>query len=186
MSTAFTVRRVDAGQLAAQADQLEPLYRQCFAGPPWNETPQRLAEFQQRLAVQFAHPAAGGLTADDDNGQLLGAIYGWPAGPQLPTETDFDRAVAAAATAPLAVELTAPSLIIAELMVHPHHRRRGIARQLLTEYTAGWPSAWLCTHPDAPAAHMYDALGWRRCVQFQVADYPLVLFTYNRRDQDER
>jgi GNAT superfamily N-acetyltransferase len=63
-------------------------------------------------------------------------------------------------------------------MVDPAHQCKGIGRTLLTRFTIGWPSAWLCTHPDSPAARMYRRDGWREETEFAVEEYPMVLFTW--------
>jgi GNAT superfamily N-acetyltransferase len=74
--------------------------------------------------------------------------------------------------------LTAPALVVAELMVHPVHRRRGLAREMLDRYLAGWSHAWLCTHPHAPAAALYESLGWRAQFGFTVGELPLVVYLW--------
>jgi GNAT superfamily N-acetyltransferase len=173
----ITVRRTDAIQLARYAAQLEVLYRRCFAGPPWHESAERLAGFPDRLTAHLGRDGFDGLVAAEA-GRLVGAVYGWPAGRVLESGSRFDDALAAAVPPPLAARLVAPALIVAELMVDPEHQQRGIGRTLLTRFTAGWPSAWLCTHPDAPAAGMYRHDGWQEQARFTVDDCPMVLFTW--------
>jgi GNAT superfamily N-acetyltransferase len=113
-----------------------------------------------------------------DGGELVGVVYGWPAGPELASGSHFDDALAAAVTPAVAGRLVAPALIVAELMVHPEHQQRGIGRALLCRFVERWPSAWLCTHPDAPAAGMYRRGGWLEETAFAVDEYPMVLFTW--------
>lgn len=171
-----------AADVLARQAELHSVYRACFADPPWSEDETTLAAFPQRLARQMAHPGAHGLLAEDpdsgDLGRVAGAVYGWPAGDALPSGTVFDDALAAAAPPSSAALLTAPALVVAELMVHPVHRRRGLARELLDRYLAGWSRAWLCTHPHAPAVALYESLGWRAQFGFTVGELPLVVYLW--------
>jgi GNAT superfamily N-acetyltransferase len=113
-----------------------------------------------------------------DGHQLVGVVYGWPAGRELAAGSPFDDALAAAVTPAAARRLLAPAVVVAELMVDPGHQRRGIGRALLTRYVDDWPAAWLATHPDAPAATMYRQEGWRQEFEFVIDDQPLVVFTW--------
>lgn len=177
MSRAIAVRAVDAVELSTYAGQLEDLYRQCFSGPPWLESEDRLAGFQERFSHHMSNPGASGVVVVDGE-QLVGVVYGWPAGTELASGSPFDDALAAAVTPAIARRLVAPALVVAELMVDPGHQRRGIGRALLTRYVDDWPAAWLATHPDAPAATMYRQEGWRQEVEFAIDYYPLVVFTW--------
>lgn len=173
----ITVRRTDAIQLGRHATRLESLYRRCFTAPPWRESAERLAGFPDRLTAHLGRGGFGGLVAEA-SGQLVGVAYGWPAGPDLGTGNRFDDALAAAVVPAVAARLIAPALVVAELMVDPAHQRKGIGRELLTRLTDGWPRAWLCTHREAPAAHMYRVAGWCEETHFCVDEYPMVLFTW--------
>lgn len=177
MSRAIAVRAVEAFELAAYGQRLERLYRQCFSGPPWLESEERLAAFDDRFARHLANPGAGGVVVSDGD-DVVGVVYGWPAGQELQTGTPFDDALAAAATPEITPRLVAPAVTVAELMVHPRHQRRGIGRALLTRYVEDWPAAWLATHPDAPAATMYRQEGWRLELEFAVEYHPMVVFTW--------
>ncbi|HYQ69560.1 GNAT family N-acetyltransferase [Actinophytocola sp.] len=177
MSRAIAVRAVEAFELAACAGQLERLYRQCFSTPPWLEPEERLARFHDRLDGHVSNPGAGGVLVSDGD-ELVGAIYGWPAGRELASGSPFDDALAAAAPPEIAQRLVAPAVVVAELMVDPRHQRRGIGRALLTRYVEEWPAAWLATHPEAPAATMYRQAGWRQEFEFAVDTRPMVVFTW--------
>jgi GNAT superfamily N-acetyltransferase len=177
VSRDIDVRAVDAFKLTAYAGQLERLYRQCFSTPPWLESEERLAGFRDRLAHHLANPGAGGVIVCDGD-DLVGVVYGWPAGHELATGSPFDDALAAAVIPSVASRLVAPAVVVAELMIDPAHQRRGIGRALLTRYVEDWPAAWLATHPDAPAATMYRREGWQREFDFAVDDYPMVVFTW--------
>jgi GNAT superfamily N-acetyltransferase len=176
----YRLSPAEPAEVLSHVDELHRIYRACFADPPWSEDEATLAAFPQRLAHQMAHPGAHGILAEDpDNvGRVAGAVYGWPAGDALPSGTEFDDALAAAAPPSSAALLTAPALVVAELMVHPVHRRRGLAREMLDRYLAGWSHAWLCTHPHAPAAALYESLGWRAQFGFTVGELPLVVYLW--------
>jgi predicted N-acetyltransferase YhbS len=173
----INVHRCDAIRLGRHATQLESLYRRCFTEPPWRETADRLAAFPDRLTRHLGHDGFDGLVAVE-GGRLVGAVYGWPAGRALESGNQFDDTLAAAVTPAVADRLVAPALIVAELMVDPGHQQRGIGSTLLTRLTADWPSAWLCTHPDAPAAGMYRRGGWCEELRFVVDELPMILFTW--------
>jgi GNAT superfamily N-acetyltransferase len=161
----------------ACAGQLDRLYRQCFSTPPWLEPADRLSGFHDRLDRHLSNPGVGGVLVSDGD-DLVGAIYGWPAGRELAAGSPFDDALAAAASPEIAKRLVAPAVIVAELMVDPRHQRRGIGRALLTRYVEEWPAAWLATHPEAPAATMYRQEGWRQEFEFAVDTQPMVVFTW--------
>jgi GNAT superfamily N-acetyltransferase len=177
VSRAIAVRAVDAFELAAYATRLERLYRLCFSGPPWFEPEDRLDGFHNRFERHLSNPGAGGVVVSDGD-DLVGVVYGWPAGQELASGSPFDDALAAAVTPEIARRLVAPAVVVAELMVDPAHQRRGIGRALLTRYVEDWPAAWLATHPDAPAATMYRQEGWRQECEFAVDYSPLVVFTW--------
>ncbi len=168
---------MDAYELAGYTGRLERLYRQCFSTPPWLEPEDRLAGFRDRLARHLDNDGASGVVVVDRD-ELLGVVYGWPAGSELASGSPFDDALAAAVSPEVARRLVAPAVVVAELMVDPGHQRRGIGRALLTRYVEDWPAAWLATHPEAPAAAMYREAGWLQEAEFVVTDYPLVVFTW--------
>jgi GNAT superfamily N-acetyltransferase len=171
------VHRCDAIQLGRHVTQLETLYRRCFTEPPWRESADRLAAFPDRLTRHLGHDGFDGLVAVE-GGRLVGAAYGWPAGRDLESGNQFDDTLAAVVPPAVADRIVAPALTVAELMVDPERQQLGIGRTLLTRLTADWPAAWLCTHPDAPAAGMYRRGGWREEFRFTVDDFPMVLFTW--------
>ncbi|MGB3437918.1 MAG: GNAT family N-acetyltransferase [Actinophytocola sp.] len=178
MSHDIAVRSVNAFELAAYSHQLERLYRKCFTSPPWHEPEERLAAFQGRLGQHMANSGSGGVVVADGD-ELVGVVYGWPAGQELASGSPFDDALATAATPAIARRLVAPAVVVAELMVDPGHQRRGIGRALLTRYVEDWPAAWLATHPEAPAATLYRQEGWQQECEFSVGENdPMVVFTW--------
>ncbi|GIE81737.1 N-acetyltransferase [Actinoplanes philippinensis] len=172
----FTITAATAEELREQVNRLHTVYRQCFAAPPWNETPEDIAAYPRQLDRQTSYPGAHGFIAEHD-GQIAGAVYGWPAPPRLPENNEYDLAVRDAAGPDVADLLVAPAVIVAELMVAPAHRRRGLGRTLLARYVAGHPRAWLATHPQAPAVALYETEGWIRRAAYLVGRKPLVLYT---------
>ncbi|MEU4160468.1 GNAT family N-acetyltransferase [Actinoplanes sp. NPDC026670] len=173
----FTITAATAEQLRELADRLHTVYRQCFAAPPWNETPDEIAAYPRQLARQTGHPGAHGFVAEDEHGEIAGAVYGWPAPPRLPENNEYDLAVRDAVGPDAAGLLVEPAVLVAELMVAPAHRRRGLGRMLLARYTAGHPRAWLATHPQAEAVALYEAEGWIRRAAYIVGRKPFVLYT---------
>ncbi|GAA0546172.1 GNAT family N-acetyltransferase [Paractinoplanes ferrugineus] len=173
----IAIRPVSAAQLCDLQDRLEPVYRQCFSAPPWNETDEEIADYPARLARHTGHPGSYGFVAEE-GAELAGAIYGWPAPACLPEASAFDLAVRDAVSPAVAALLVAPAVVVAELMVAPAFHRRGIGRTLLAEYVAGRSRAWLATHPGAGAVALYESEGWVRRAAYVASGTPLVLYTY--------
>ena len=149
---------VDADELVVLAAPLERMYRRCFAGPPWYEGETTLAAFAHRLAAHSAMPGAHGIVIRRAE-EIAGVIYGWPAASNASDNAFYVRVDNAVHPAEH-YRLRAPSLEVAELMVDPEHQRRGLGRELLAQFANPHPHAWLCTHPDAPARHLYESAGW--------------------------
>ena len=152
------IEHLTATGLGQLREPLLDLYRRCFTGPPWNETDVRV--FADVADEHFAKPGLNSVAAFQDD-DLLGIVYGWPC-PASPPDDDFHHSVPRSALP----HLVAPAHTVAELMVHPDHQRRGIGRELLSEYLRDVPRAWLVTHPDAPARALYESAGWQPGEQF--------------------
>ncbi|MEV0131759.1 GNAT family N-acetyltransferase [Dactylosporangium sp. NPDC050688] len=180
-----TLRPADPAALHARTALLQELYRDCFAGPPWSEPEEQLADFPAQLLRQTSHPGARGLLAHD-GAALVGAVYGWPAPAALPRQTAFDQAVADATPPHARALLMAPSLVVAELMVATSHRRRGIAARLLSAYVVDAPAAWLVTHRDGGAPTFYRRCGWQQAAAFTAGGEPMLLFTWARHSPPAR
>lgn len=171
----ITINRAGPAVIQADTPALWQLYRECFAGPPWCEPEARLAGFPDQLRRQTSHPGAGGFLARDGS-TLVGAIYGRPAPATPPQGTDFDRAVAGAASS--SAVLTTPALVVAELMVAATHRRQGIAARMLSAYTPDAPAAWLVTHRDGGAPAFYRRQRWWQDAAFTSGGVPMLLYTW--------
>ncbi|SEG75999.1 Acetyltransferase (GNAT) family protein [Thermomonospora echinospora] len=157
----LSAEHLDAAATLALSDQVEPLYRSCFSEPPWNETEEELAACGLRLSRAVCRPGFRALAVRDTDGTLLALCYGWPTPPNL-TGCDVYARLTAAIGSTAAHDLTRGAFEIAELMVAPRARGRGIGGRLLTTITAPWPRAWLSTLLDSPAARLYQRHGWRR------------------------
>ncbi|MEV6693947.1 GNAT family N-acetyltransferase [Micromonospora sp. NPDC051196] len=175
MVLSFVMTGLDGAGLRQLVAHLHPIYRDCFAAPPWNEPAEKIAEFPARLARHTSEPGAYGSVAERD-GEIVGAVYGWPAPAVLPAANAFDIAVREAAPPDVAALLVAPAVVVAELMVAPAYRGHGVGRELLARQV-GDRAAWLATHPDAAAAQLYERTGWVRRFSYQVDSRPLTLFT---------
>lgn len=146
------------------------LYRDCYAHPPWSETPEQLAAYPEKLAASTGREGFAAWIMRD-GGRLAGVCYGWPTPADLSGSRIYTTLIRAAG-AERAAALTRNSFELAELFVHPAHRRRGLGETLLARAVAGWESAWLITHPGAPAARLYRRLGWRQDVALPADFYP--------------
>ena len=175
----MTPEHVTGGQLEERAEEVHELYRRCFTEPPWNEQVMQLDEYPEKLATALARPDLRAM-AVLDGPTLAGLVYGWPAPEELPDEP-FYRALAAAVSS--VDELLAPALDVVELMVNPAYRGRGIGRALLTGFVRDHRSAWLVTHPEAPARGLYERAGWKTLGAFvnHLGD-PRVIYTWSRPD----
>ncbi len=169
-------RTIDAAGFPDLTPRLDPLFRACFGAAPWFESEQRLAALPARMAWMALRPGAHAELAED-GANLAGAAIAWPMPESFPVDNADLQAVAAAAPDELLSRLVAPALLVAKLMVAPAHRRRGVARTLMTRIVPPGTPAWLSTHPDAPAAQVYDALGWCRRLRYEVDGSPLLLYT---------
>jgi GNAT superfamily N-acetyltransferase len=173
----YTFTPVTGDQIVARAADLLPIYRACFSEPPWDPALARFDEYPQQVARHMATPGAHGILAESPSG-LAAAIYGWPSPATMPAATAFDHTLLAAVPADLVARLTAPGVVVVELMVDPAHRRKGLATSLLRSFVEPWPQAWLCTHRQAPAGHLYEREGWQRAVTFSAGTIPFVIYTH--------
>lgn len=154
----YELASVDAKTLAVLVAPLAHLYRRSFSGPPWHEGEERFAGFADRLTAHLAVSGAHGVVAWHGD-KVAGVVYGWPAAAKVP-DSSFYADVYGAVDPVEHHLLMAPSLEIAELMVDPGHRSRGLGRALLTRLADPHPQTWFCTHPDAPARSLFESEGW--------------------------
>jgi GNAT superfamily N-acetyltransferase len=171
-----TIELIGPDRLAELAEPLHQLYRVCFAEPPWNEPPEQIDGYPAVLSRDLVQPGIFALVAMDGP-TLAAVVYGWPAPAHLPNEPVYRRLVRALPACDHH-HLVAPALRVTELMVDPRYRRNGLARTLLGRFVAGQPSAWLSTHPQAPARSLYESTGWRALCQFTTGTgRPAMIYT---------
>jgi GNAT superfamily N-acetyltransferase len=151
--------------------QIIDLYQRCYAAPPWSETPEQLNDYPANLAASMERPGFIAHTASDDAGRLVGVCYGWPTPADLTGNHVYDTLIKTfgldATTA-----LTRDAFEVVELFIHPDHQGQGIGRNLLTQATGSWPTAWLITSPQAPAAVLYRKLGWQEAGDLPTDFHP--------------
>jgi GNAT superfamily N-acetyltransferase len=173
------VEHLDRSSTLAAAAELRVLYRTCFAAPPWCETEKELVAFGGRLAAAVARPGFRAVAARGERGAIRGVCYGWPTPAGLDGSPLYDR-LREAFGAPAAMRLTDGAFEVAELMVDPRARGRGLGTALLTAAIGNWPRAWLLTLAEAPAARLYTRLGWRPAGQVPMdSDRVWTVFTWS-------
>lgn len=127
------------------------VYAAAFAEPPYGETTDQAVALAERLDRYAQRDGFCVPIVQDDAGEVIGfalAVTGRPG--------DWWREQVAAALGPAGERrwLGPGFTEIVHLAVHPGHRRRGLARDLLCALvaTSTDPTAVLSCHPDAPAA----------------------------------
>jgi GNAT superfamily N-acetyltransferase len=164
-------REHDGAGIAEMSGQIIDLYRECYAAPPWSETPEQLDAYPAKLAAAADRPGFSALTAHDEGGRLDGVCYGWPTPADLTRNHLYDT-LAETFGAATVTAFTRNALEVAEIFVRPGCQGQGIGRRLLTRLTDGWPAAWLITSPHVPAADLYRRLGWREVGPLPAGFYP--------------
>ena len=170
---------LDPTATLALRDQIRPLYRSCFSGPPWNEPEEKLATSDHRLSQAVCRAGFQARAVRSPDGTLLALAYGWPTPPSLTGCDVYERLIAAIGPA-AARDLTRDAFEIAELMVTPTLRRRGIGTALLTAMTTYRPRTWLVTRTDSPAAHLYTRTGWQQACALPETNWAVFTWTAPR------
>jgi GNAT superfamily N-acetyltransferase len=179
-------RERDGAGIMGMSGQVIDLYRECYAAPPWSETPGQLDAYPARLAVAAARPGFSALTAHDDDGRLTGVCYGWPTPADLTRNHLYDTLAETFGMAAVTA-LTRGAFEVGEVFVRPGRQGQGIGRRLLTRLTDGWSTAWLITSPHVPAADLYRRLGWREVGPLPTGFYPrlrLSVFALTRTSEE--
>lgn len=135
-----------------------PIYVACFSGPPWHDATADVAAYHELVGGDFAEPGFRAFEAVADDGALLGVAYGWhhERSAARGTVRLLDQALGADADAFWARD----PIGVAEVMVAPEARRRGIAQGLLDLLAPPHQAAWLATHVDSEANGFYRRTGW--------------------------
>lgn len=140
---------------------LQPLYNEVYAEPPYCEGPKEHAEFVERWDAQITQPGFRIVFAHDTtNGELIGFTFGlplsrsrWWQGLRDPIDPAFTA------------ENGRRTFAIIELVVHADYRRQGLGRALHDTLLAGRPEerVTLCVRPEpeaAPARAAYASWGY--------------------------
>lgn len=181
-SDCYYYQALTGREMGALPASLQRLYRHCYARPPWSASEEHLAAFPDRLADHLDQPGAHGIVVTDTL-ELAGAIYGWPAPAPRP-EDPLTNAVYTAIPPDQQHRLEAPAAVVSELMIHPDHQGRGLGHELLRQFTAQHPAAWLCTHPDSTAAALCTSAGWQQLARLtSPTGAPRLLYAWPSQDE---
>lgn len=155
------IKDYQPGLIAGIAQDLQALYANVYAEPPYYETESDVRDFAARLTSQLREPSFL-LVAAWDKDCLAGYLYGFT----------IDRNSTRWATTFLSTDhsqqphdLTGPMVFVSELLVAAGYRGQGIARALHDRFLAARTEqeAVLLAHPDAaPAQYAYRRWGWYR------------------------
>ena len=162
----ITFQRLDGGQAAANAGQLQALHAEVYADPPYGLAADP-ARFAERFRVQCRQP--GFVLAEARHG---GYLVGYAAGMPLRPSTSWWREL----TTPLPADVTAEhpgrTFALTELLVRASWRRQGIAAALHDLILAGRPEerATAVVWPAAGAAqNAFRTWGWRKVARTREA-----------------
>lgn len=163
------MRTLHGSDALGAVDHLAALYGEAFAGDPWNEGPDDVAAFRQRLAVDVGKPGFRAVVAGD------GFATGWRTTLPLPAGRAYPQVVAHLGEERVS-SLLDGALVVDELAVRPGAQGGGLGRRLLTSLV-GADRAWLLTSTRAPAAaEFYRRVGWREVDPVPGVESALVVF----------
>ncbi|MBF9131380.1 GNAT family N-acetyltransferase [Plantactinospora sp. S1510] len=146
---------LDTDQARPLAVEMERLYGEVYAEPPYEEGPEHAAQFRRWFRAERRKPGFS-LARAVDGDLLVGVAYGhtMPAGEWMEPRADD----------PPDHLLGVPKLTIPEWMVRQPYRGRGAGRRLLAMLLAdrAEPYAILASNPAAPARRLYERMGWEQ------------------------
>ncbi|MGC4866393.1 GNAT family N-acetyltransferase [Micromonospora sp. DT53] len=134
---------------------LVDLYECVYAEPPYEEGPDQVARFGDRLPEEADRPGFVLVTVTVDS-SLVGAAYGW-------TMSAGDWWSRADADPPAEIRAAA-KLAVMEWIVHPQRRSEGVGAELMRRLLADRPEryATLASDPRSRARKVYARNGWRQ------------------------
>ncbi|MEV1289569.1 GNAT family N-acetyltransferase [Micromonospora sp. NPDC049679] len=135
---------------------LVDLYANVYAEPPYQEGPEQVRRFADKLPAELDNPGFT-LTRALEADRLVGAAYGWT----MPAGRWFSRAE----HDPPPEIKEAAKLAVMEWIVHPAYRGQGIGRGLIRLLLADRTEPWavLASDPRSDARGMYERAGWQQC-----------------------
>ena len=150
-------------------DHLAGVYREVFAGEPWNEGPDDVAAFRRRLTQDVGEPDFRAVVTGD------GFATAWRTRLPVPDSRAYPRVVAHLG-AERVRSLLDGALVVDELAVRPGAQGTGLGRRLLAALI-GTERAWLLTSTRAASAvAFYRRLGWRELEPTSGVGSTLVVF----------
>lgn len=155
----FTLTRHGADTAVAWLGTIRELYAEIYAEPPYREGPADVADFTASWPRRAAQPNFRLILAQHGD-QPIGFSFGF----QLTADTDWWDGALTPLPADLTTERPARTFAIIEIAVRRSYRRRGVARRMHAELTAGLVEerVTLLVRPDTPAPRgAYLSWGYR-------------------------
>ncbi|MGC4812790.1 N-acetyltransferase [Micromonospora sp. DT228] len=134
---------------------LVDLYASVYAEPPYEEGPDQVSRFRDRLPGEAVRPGFTLVTVAEGS-SLVGATYGWT----MSAGKWWSRADAE----PPARIRSASKLAVMEWIVHPLRRGEGIGAELMRRLLVDRPERYaaLASDPRSRAREIYARNGWRQ------------------------
>lgn len=155
----YTLTRHGADTAVARLGAVGELYAEIYAEPPYCEGPADVADFAASWPRRVAQPNFRLILAQHDD-QQIGFSFGF----QLTVGTRWWDGALTPLPADLTTERPGRTFAIIEIAVRRMHRRRGVARRMHAELTAGLAEEriTLLVRPDTPAPRCaYLSWGYR-------------------------
>jgi GNAT superfamily N-acetyltransferase len=149
-----TYEKLDGQQARPFAGELQELYAEVYAEPPYHEGPSHVAQFARWLADELGKPGFTLATARNCDSVLMGAAYGFTLPPGEWMEPK--------GAAPPADIQDAPKFNVAEWMVRAPYRGQGVGGRLMDLVLSDRSEPWaiLASNPAADARRIYERWGW--------------------------
>ncbi|MFJ8233405.1 GNAT family N-acetyltransferase [Streptomyces sp. NPDC094448] len=172
-----SVRRVPPGELLGHQADLEQVYTEAFAGPPWYEDAGRASDFVRRLSDDVSRPGFVAALGFDGDG-VIGLATAWTTPSVFPANRCYPE-IAAALGTDCTMRWLCGSREVDELALAGAARGRGTGAALLEAVTADAPEGrcWLLTSVRArQALGLYRRLGWAQATHPAPGGTGLVVF----------